>query len=437
MSTVSQEGQRTTVPSHACRRRSHPEHWWCRSPVQVACTSVISKGKISCRVPRPHCHPVCFPSCFSCRSESFGFDACWFVSQCHQTLCGRFDQRGGAALVTLLATTAEPARDEAFTHVLTSCSFVALLLLFVILSCADVQSCQVQSKTSSLNGGQAQLFLFIGLVRRDDDVFNGDGCRMLFPFFDRARPMDALALERLLNQGIHSSDVADQFLWECVADPQVGDAGRTDPYSTILTLPDERFEGQIKRQEWRSNHQWRATFRIAEDQHVGFLHLQADAFCFSAMVNMGKEGQLSPLDCLLEARQRLLDSKRAGSGHNALDRGRSSRCWLVHGSHLSPVLMKESLVLTTARDAAQAVTAACAAVSMSCTTSSGWETIATWFVGTSTVAAPMRLANRRSASGGMAWSPSATRDQDGSAFQAGTPITSCRRSRPTAAARRT
>ena|SRR3989442_15815946 len=53
-------------------------------------------------------------------------------------------------------------------------------------------------------------------------------------------------------------------------------------------------------------------------------------------------------------------------------------------------------------DAAQAVTAACAAVSMSCITSSGWETIARWFVGTSTVVAPMRLANRRSASGGIA-----------------------------------
>src|ERR1700687_1944779 len=51
---------------------------------------------------------------------------------------------------------------------------------------------------------------------------------------------------------------------------------------------------------------------------------------------------------------------------------------------------------------AQAVTAACAAVSMSLTTSCGWETIATWFVGTSTVVAPMRLANRRSASGGIA-----------------------------------
>ena len=57
-------------------------------------------------------------------------------------------------------------------------------------------------------------------------------------------------------------------------------------------------------------------------------------------------------------------------------------------------------------------------------TSSGWETIATWFEETSTVVAPMRLANSRSASGGIAWSPSAIRNHDGSDFQAGTPITS-------------
>src|SRR5712671_5000934 len=68
---------------------------------------------------------------------------------------------------------------------------------------------------------------------------------------------------------------------------------------------------------------------------------------------------------------------------------------------------------------AQAVAAARAAVLMSCTTSCGWETIATWLDGTSMVVAPIRLANRRWASGGSAWSSVATRYQDGSAFQAG------------------
>src|SRR5438132_12180501 len=65
-----------------------------------------------------------------------------------------------------------------------------------------------------------------------------------------------------------------------------------------------------------------------------------------------------------------------------------------------------------------------AAVSMSVATSSGWETIATWLDGTSTVVAPIRLANSRSASGGIAWSSAATRYQDGTDFQAGTPTTS-------------
>jgi len=55
-----------------------------------------------------------------------------------------------------------------------------------------------------------------------------------------------------------------------------------------------------------------------------------------------------------------------------------------------------------AGDSGQVATGAAAAVSMSLTTSSGWETIGTWLVGTSTVVAPMRLANTRSASGGIA-----------------------------------
>src|SRR6266571_6792836 len=39
-----------------------------------------------------------------------------------------------AALVTFLATTAEPPREETFTHVFTSCSFVAFLMMFLIIS---------------------------------------------------------------------------------------------------------------------------------------------------------------------------------------------------------------------------------------------------------------------------------------------------------------
>jgi len=55
-----------------------------------------------------------------------------------------------------------------------------------------------------------------------------------------------------------------------------------------------------------------------------------------------------------------------------------------------------------------------AAFVMSCSTSSGWETMATWLVAISTLVAPMRGANCRWASGGIAWSPSAMRNQVGS-----------------------
>src|SRR6476660_7293594 len=65
-----------------------------------------------------------------------------------------------------------------------------------------------------------------------------------------------------------------------------------------------------------------------------------------------------------------------------------------------------------------------AAVAISCATSVGCETIGTWLEGTSVVVAPIRVANWRSASGGIASSFWATRYQDGSDFQAGTPITS-------------
>ena len=50
--------------------------------------------------------------------------------------------------------------------------------------------------------------------------------------------------------------------------------------------------------------------------------------------------------------------------------------------------------------------------------------MATWLGGTSMVVAPIRLANARSAPGGMAWSWVAAGYQDGRAFQAGTPMTS-------------
>src|SRR5260370_24345587 len=61
---------------------------------------------------------------------------------------------------------------------------------------------------------------------------------------------------------------------------------------------------------------------------------------------------------------------------------------------------------------------------MSWATSRGWETIGTWLDGISMLVAPMRSANCRSAAGGIASSSAATRYQDGSVFQAGTPITS-------------
>src|ERR1700722_19101111 len=70
------------------------------------------------------------------------------------------------------------------------------------------------------------------------------------------------------------------------------------------------------------------------------------------------------------------------------------------------------------RFAAQAAiwTTPLTAASISATASSGWETIATWPDATSMVVAPMRLANERSASGGMASSFVATMYHEGSAF---------------------
>ena len=126
-------------------------------------------------------------------------------------------------------------------------------------------------------------------------------------------------IERLLNHGINDGKIADQFLWDGVAISQVGHPVRTHPDLSIRTLPDEDFEGQIKGEERRRNHQGRATFRIAKDQHVGLLHREPDASRFATMVNMGKDVQVSAVDGHLKAFQCLLDRKRAGSGHNSLD----------------------------------------------------------------------------------------------------------------------
>src|SRR6266404_2432941 len=128
-----------------------------------------------------------------------------------------------------------------------------------------------------------------------------------------------LDFERLLDHSITDGKIADQFLWDDVAISQVGDAVRTHPYPIILTLPDEDFEGQIKREERGSNHQGSATFWIAKDQHMGLLHREPDAFRFVTMVNLGKEGQIATMYGLLEACRCLFHRKWTGSGHNALD----------------------------------------------------------------------------------------------------------------------
>src|SRR2546426_209413 len=140
-----------------------------------------------------------------------------------------------------------------------------------------------------------------------------------------ADPNEALALECLLNQRLNSGNVTDQFLRDSVASLKIGDAGSTHPYPIIITLPDEDFQGQIKSEERGSNHQRSARFRIAKDQHMGLLHLEADSFCFSTMVNMGKEAQIATADGLLEAHYRLFYRKRTGSGQNSFYRGRGSR----------------------------------------------------------------------------------------------------------------
>src|SRR2546428_13211908 len=108
-------------------------------------------------------------------------------------------------------------------------------------------------------------------------------------FFERAHPTDALTLERLLNHRINDCKIADQFLRDGVAISQVGDAVRTHPDLLIRTLPDEDFEGQIKCEQRGGNHEWRATFWVAKDQHVGLLHREAHSFRFATMVNLGKE----------------------------------------------------------------------------------------------------------------------------------------------------
>src|SRR6185312_12415946 len=84
--------------------------------------------------------------------------------------------------------------------------------------------------------------------------------------------------------------------------------------------------------------------------------------------------------------------RRAVLGDLAMRIAGSSRRWEWRGQRLA-----------VARVAAIAYReVAPAAFVMSCSTSSGWETMATWLVAISTLVAPMRGANCRWASGGIA-----------------------------------
>ena len=131
-----------------------------------------------------------------------------------------------------------------------------------------------------------------------------------------------LALECLLDQGINSGNVADQFLWESVANFQIGDAGRTHPDPIIFTLPDEHFEGQIKCQKWGSYHQWSASFRAAKDQHMGLLHLETDSFRFCTMVNLISLSDIRH-ECHVCCLPRLRERSSAHIGSGKLLVGRS------------------------------------------------------------------------------------------------------------------
>src|SRR5207253_10791617 len=62
----------------------------------------------------------------------------WARRKHRETALKILSRRKPPGNVILVATASEGPRDESFTHVLTSCSFVALLMLFLIISCAFV-----------------------------------------------------------------------------------------------------------------------------------------------------------------------------------------------------------------------------------------------------------------------------------------------------------
>ena len=72
-----------------------------------------------------------------------------------------------------------------------------------------------------------------------------------------------------------------------------GNAGRTHPDPIIVTLPDERFEEQVKREEWGSNHEGSASDHDCRRSAQGpASHRAVDSFRFSTLVTAGKEAQM-------------------------------------------------------------------------------------------------------------------------------------------------
>lgn len=119
-------------------------------------------------------------------------------------------------------------------------------------------------------------------------------------------------LRRLGCQRFYDGNVRNEFLRQVMPGLKVSQAIVRDPDFTVAVLPNQNLERQIDRDAGRRNHQRRSGFRTAEYQKLGGPHLHSGFFCFTAVIDHGKQLYALGLEYLLDLLNRLIDQLFAG-----------------------------------------------------------------------------------------------------------------------------
>ena len=101
-------------------------------------------------------------------------------------------------------------------------------------------------------------------------------------------------------------------------DLKVPRAIRGDPDFAVTILPDQDLQRQVDRDARRSDHEWSAGFRIAEDQQFGWPHFDAGLFRLTAVIDQGKQLDALRLQDSFQFLNGFVHRVVAGYGYNSV-----------------------------------------------------------------------------------------------------------------------